>query len=140
MSTGEQQVPGGQGLDLAVGRGGVADIPGFVSISPAHDQVDELGFPKPPSPRNCQGQVRVLRDARHEHCDTYREHGYGGPLPAASDRIVSMRRGGGPCRVRAWVPVTTAGDRAGCCRQSRVRISSDTRVIISAYLFRKIER
>jgi hypothetical protein len=32
-----------------------------------------------------------------------------------------MQRGGGRCRVRAWVPVTTAGDRAGCCRQSRVR-------------------
>jgi len=61
VSTGQQQVPGGQGLDLAVGRGGVADIPGFVSIRPAHDQVDKPSFPKPPSPRNCQGQVRVLR-------------------------------------------------------------------------------
>ena len=48
-----------------------------------------------------------------------------------------MRRGGGRCRVRAWVPVTTAGDRAGCCRQSRVRgtpnrVGHSTNLLIAA--------
>ena len=55
----------------------------------------------------------VLCGARHEHLAT--------PIvstamavPPASDRIVSMRRGGSRCREPA--PITTAGDRAGVLR------------------------
>jgi len=38
-------VPGGQGLDLAVGQGGVADVLDLADVQPApHDLGDEPGF------------------------------------------------------------------------------------------------
>jgi hypothetical protein len=41
----EQRVPGGQGLDLAVGQGGVADVLDLADVQPApHDLGDEPGF------------------------------------------------------------------------------------------------
>src|ERR1019366_7236860 len=42
----QQRVPVGQGLDLAVGQGDVAGMPGLVNIrSTAHELISETGFP-----------------------------------------------------------------------------------------------
>jgi len=42
----QERVPRWPGLDLAVGHGGVAGMPGLVSIrSTAHDLISETGYP-----------------------------------------------------------------------------------------------
>jgi hypothetical protein len=52
---------------------------------------------------------------------TYREHGHGGAVPPASDRIVSINL----VRTAAVTPrllaITTVGDRAGMSRTGKAR-------------------